>query len=688
MHKNRVIVLFCVIVVAFAVVEARLFHLQIVRGEYYASYAERQRVGLKPVGVVRARILTSDGVVLAEDQVAKDVAVVIGNLDPSGERRIRGPLRRLFYVRRSERVHKIVDAGWETRLEQDEAGTARLIVEAWSELEIAYTHEDGNPTLDIAKRQETFELPERVVRAIEELALLTGEPRGELVDKVLKAAMDAARLRMPVFSPVAIIKGVGFETIAAVKMRSEAFLGFEIQERFERVTPVGALAPHLVGYVAKFNERDVEAAVKKYSGWPSRAYFMTLRAGRAGIEKEMDDVLRGEFGMECFERDNLGRWQETLTDAPPMVGRDVVLTIDSRLQKLAEEALADVVGAAVFVDVQTGHILAIASSPKYDPALFRKDYKQLIANPDQPLWYRAARGQLPLGSVFKVVTALAALEKGCVPASVDCEGAIRYGRRSFSCHRRFGHGPEDLTDAIQHSCNVFFYRTAQRVGETALIDMARRMGLGRRTGVRIPQEYGGFVPPRVPGGELMNLSIGQGKLLVTPLQVARMMGAVANGGTLVPVKIIQELRPFDHTDSPVAESLPDDRKPHPVGISKRSLDAVRLGMYKVVNERGGTAFRAFGNFDQPFKVCGKTSTAERKARRDGQVVTDNVGWFAGYAPYEKPRIAFAIAVERLSGNQGGGRVAAPIACEVLGSMPRELLGLEEPKLEGLKEEAQ
>ena len=680
MHKQRITVLFCVIVAAFVVVEARLFHLQIVRGEHYASYADRQRIGLLPVNVARARILTSDGAVLAEDRLAKDVVVVIGKLDPSDERLIRGPLRRLFYVPRRERVRRIVDAGWTTRLEKDDAGRERLLVEAWSKLEIEYTHEDGSPALDLDPRRQTFVLPDGVVRAIDGLARLTGKPRGELVDRVLKAAMDVARLRTPVFSPVPIIKDVEYETVAAVETRAGAFRGFEIGKRYERAAPGGALAPHLVGYLAKFNARDVEAALKKYKGWPSRGYFMTLRIGRAGIEKTMDDVLRGQFGMECIERDHLGRRQEVLTEAPPIEGRDVVLTIDSRLQKITEEALADVVGAAVVIDVQTGHILAIASSPKYDPALFRENYAGLIANPDQPLWYRAVRGRLPLGSVFKIVTALAALEKNCVPASVDCQGAIQYGRRSFRCNRRYGHGPEDLTDGIKHSCNVFFYRTAQQVGETALTDMARRLGLGRKTGVRIPQEYDGLVPRRAPGGELMNLAIGQGKLLVTPVQVAQMVAVVANGGTLVPVKIIQELRPFD-SDGPAAESLPDARRPRPLGISKRSIDAVRLGLYKAVNEHGGTGFRAFRDFDRPFKVCGKTSTAQRTARRNGSIVSDNVGWFAGYAPHDKPRIAFAIAVERLSGSEGGGRAAGPVARAILESIPGGLLGLAEPKEE-------
>ncbi|MFH1732848.1 MAG: penicillin-binding transpeptidase domain-containing protein, partial [Planctomycetota bacterium] len=646
----------------------------------YADYAERQRIGLLPLDVARARILTSDGAVLAEDKLAFDIAVVIGKLDPSDERRIRSPLRRLFYVPRREELHRIQDAGWKIRTGQDESGRPRTIVEAWSKLEIEYKHEDGKPALDLDPRRQEFALPEHVVNAAGELARLTGERRDELLDKVIKAAMDAARLRTPVFSPVPIIEGVEYETVAAVETRAGDFRGFQVRTRLERATPNGSLAPHVVGYLAKFGPLDVAAAVEKHQGWPGRGYFMNLRIGRAGIEKTMDGVLRGEFGMECIERDHLNRRQSVLVDAPPKAGRDVVLTIDSRLQKITEEAMDGVVGAALFIDVRTGHILAIASSPKYDPARFRQDYAALAANPDQPLWDRAVRGRLPLGSVFKIATALAALEKGCVPASVDCQGAIEYGRRTFYCHRRYGHGPEDLTDAIKHSCNVFFYRTAQQAGDEALIDMARRLGLGRATGVRIAQEYGGKVPSQAPGGELLNLAIGQGGLVVTPLQVAQMLAAVANGRVLMPAKIIRELRPFDAED-PAAEALPDERRPRELGISKRSIDAVRLGLYKVVNEYGGTGFSAFRDFDRPFKVCGKTSTAERTARRDGRVVSDNVGWFAGYAPHDKPRVAFAVAVERLSGPQGGGSAAAPIARRILEAIPLELLGLGQPKEE-------
>jgi len=669
--NRRITAVLCVILLAFAAVEVRLLQLQVVRGEHYATYADRQRVGLLPLDAARARIITSDGVVLAEDRRAFDIVVVIGRLDPSGERRIRTPLRRLFYVPRREEVLRIVDTGFE--LHPDPTDPARRIVRAWSKLRVKIRGEDGRPDVDLVDRHVEFPLPERVAASVDRLAALTGEEPADLLDKVVTAAIDVARLRVPVSGSVPIAKDVAYETVARVETRPDLFRGFEVRARFARAAPEGPLAPHLIGYVAPFNPRDVEAAIETYRGWPRRGFFLTQRIGRAGIEKTMDGVLRGEFGMECVERDHMNRRQRVLADAPPNPGRDVILTLDSRLQKLTEEALEGVVGAIVFLDARTGRVLAIASSPSYDPARFRQDYAALADNPDRPLWDRSVRGRLPLGSVFKVVTALAALEKGCVPASVDCQGAVRLGRRSFRCHRRYGHGPEDLTNGIQHSCNVFFYRTAQRVGDADLIAMAYRLGFGRETGIRIPGEYGGNVPHRAAGGELLNLAIGQGKLLVTPLQVARMMAVVANDGVLVPPRIIEELRPFD-SEEPAAVALPDAREPRDLKLAKRSIDAVRLGLYKATNEYGGTSFRAFRGFARPFQICGKTSTAQRSRQ-------PNLGWFAGYAPHAKPRIAFAVVIEGLGAGQGGGSTAAPLARRIFESIPLELLGLE-PAEEG------
>lgn len=671
MHRTRISVLFVAIVVAFFTVEARLFYLQVVRGEHYETYAERQRVALLPVNVARARIVSSDGAVLAEDALAFDVAVVIGKLDPKSSGPIRRPLRRLFYLPRREKLRRINEADFGLTGEAD-----RLAVEAWSRLEVEVADVAGEPVIYEVTRRNTLPLPEHLVDAAARLARLTGEPRDDLIRKVIAAAMDVARLRTPVHVAQPIIRGVGLDVVIALDTHPAWFRGFQIRERYQRTRPSGPVAPHPVGYLGTFAPADVEAAVKKYRGWPGRAYFMNRRVGRTGIERVMDEQLRGEFGMECIVRDYLNRRQAVLADAPATAGRDVVLTLDVRLQRLVEEALGDTPGAAVFIDATNGHLLAIVSSPGYDPACLkdRDRYQALRSDPARPLFNRTVSagvrgGGFPLGSVFKVVTALAALESDTVPTSVNCTGSVQLGRWTFHCHRRFGHGPMDLTDAIKYSCNVFFYRTAQRVGDTRLIAMARRLGFGQPTGVRIPGESGGNLPLVARGGELLNLAIGQGRLVVTPVQVARMMAVVANDGVLVPPTIIRELRPFD-SDGPVATSVDDGRRSVPLGLSKRAIDAVRLGLYKVVNEYGGTGSKAFRGFNRPFKICGKTSTAQRGPGRD------NVGWFAGFAPQVKSRIAFAVMVEHLGPGQGGGSTAGPIARAIFDRIPLDLLGLD------------
>jgi penicillin-binding protein 2 len=674
-HKRRISILFGIIAAIFSVVVLRLGFLQIVRGEHYARYADRQRIALLPRSPARARILTRDGRVLAQDRLAFDVAVVIGRLDPARERRLRDPLRSLFYVPRRETLLRITDFDCEVRRDEPDG---RLFVRAWSKLEVEARDEHDVPVVYLVDREtHWFPVPEHLLGSLERLARLTGERRDDLLRNVLDAALDVARLRVPVFAEVPVIKDVDYDVVAAVEAHPRQFRGFQVRVRFDRENPGRPIAPHLVGRVGPFSPADVEAAVEQYHGWPGRGYFMHRRIGRSGIEKSADGWLRGEFGMECIERDHLNRRQRVLTDAPATPGRDVVLTLDSRLQALIEEAMGDTVGAAVFLDVRTGHILAIASGPRFDPGVFddRAAYRALLEDPRRPLVDRALLGRYPLGSVFKVVTALAALEKGCAPGSVHCHGSIRVGRRTFHCHRRYGHGRMDLTDGIKYSCNVYFYRTGQAVGGTALIAMARRLGFGRKTGLRVPAEAAGNLPYTARGGELANLSIGQGKLVVTPLQVAQMMATVANDGVRMPARIVAELRPFD-IDSPAAELPPDARRPADLDLSKRAVDAVRLGLYKVVNEHGGTGRRAFARFERPFKVCGKTSTAQRRVRRDGRVVPDNVGWFAGFAPHDKPRIAFAVCVEHLTGDEGGGTTAAPIARQVLDTIPLDLLGVD------------
>ncbi len=768
MHKRRLRILFLVMVAMALVIQGRLVFLQIVRGDHYRDYADRQSVALSPIDVARGRILTSDGVVLAEDRLRYDVAVIIGRLDPSDERAIRHPLRRLFWVPRSQKLVRIADTEWRLRTENGPDGQPKVIVEAESELEVEVLDQRQQPLLKVVHRKNEFPLPDHLIRSVTQIDRLTRPSRdelagaaGELLDAaqttpgqtlpepvrtavnkvgsaldaadadlrrtlraaagelaaeikkhegadlpagliaaadrlhrkardrrqeiladVLDTAVDVARLRTPVSAPVTIIKDVCYDrAVVPIETRADEFRGFVIQPNRRRDAET-ILAPHLIGYVSGFNEADVERKLRQYPGWPGRSYFMQQRAGRDGIEHKLDDHLRGRFGVECVERDHLNRPQRELARAPATPGRDVLLTIDSRLQAIVEDALANAayregrsaVGAAVVADVHTGHILAIASSPTYDPAVFRSThaYQRLVDDPDHPLFNRAMRARLPLGSVFKLVTALAGLENNAGSGRVNCAGGMQYGRRYFRCHSP--HGTLDLEQAIQRSCNTYFFVVGRQIGDSALIDMAGRFGFGRKTGVEFPSERPGNLPAQAAGGELLNMTIGQGQLAVTPVQTVQMMAALANGGTLVPVTLVRELRSFQEEGD--GQPLHDSRRSEQLGISRSSLDMVRSGMYRAVNEQGGTGRVAFSGFNRPFKVCGKTSTAQRTVRRNGEVVVDNVGWFAGFAPHDRPQIAFVVAVERLSRGDSGSRTAGPIARDILDRIPLELLGIE------------
>lgn len=656
MHNRRINALFIGFLLVFFAVAVHLARLQLVHSDDYRSSAERQRISLVPLDVARARILASDGSVLVEDRIVYDVAVVLSVLDPNSRREIRGPMRGLFYVRQTEKLRAITGAGW--YVEGDN-------VHAWSKLDIE-TKDAKGPVFHESSRKVTFNLPPRVIGSLQKLSLLTGKTYESLLAGVLDAAVDAARMRTPVHEPVAIATDVAFNTIAAIETSPEDFRGFVITRRFERATPSGPLAAHVLGNVARFSNLDVNNAMQKYSGWPGAGFFSQQRIGRNGIELMMDNELRGEFGLECIVHDNLGRRQSLVADTPPNPGHDVVTTLDLRLQTIVQEALEGEVGAAVFIDLQTGNIIAIASSPGFDPATFGQDYTALASNRDQPLFDRAARGHLPLGSVFKLATAIAMLESGRGGEKIECTGMVLEGTRIYRCHNRYGHGVLNLEEAIKVSCNCYFYEAGRRVGSDALIGAAAKLGYGRATGSKIPGEYGGNLPMRVNGGQLVNLSIGQGELLVTPLQVAQMMAIIANGGKIYQPRLLKELRPFD-TDSLAVLSIGETAPPKDAGISKASFDAIKAGMYRVVNEQGGTAYKVFGDFDRGFKICGKTSTAQR---RPG----DNVGWFAGFAPHDNPRIGFAIAVERLSGSDGGGSTAAPVGRKIFDKIPLELLG--------------
>jgi penicillin-binding protein 2 len=403
--------------------------------------------------------------------------------------------------------------------------------------------------------------------------------------------------------------------------------------------------------------------------------------GKAGLERQYDEGLRGAKGWKEVVVNSHGREMEEVGEGrQPSPGHGLQLTLDLDLQRSLEEAYGEELGSAVFLDPHSGAILAMISRPAFDPNVFARRFSHdvwadVVSDPRHPLQDRVSLSKFAPGSVFKIVMAIAALEDGIAgPGRIDhCNGSYRFGERTFLCWgiRKGGHGTIGMRDAIIHSCNVYFYRLGNEMGIERIAKWAHLLGFGQPTGVDLPHEEAGTVPdpdwkrravsrdPTWHPGETISVSIGQGALEVTPMQMAVFAATIANGGTVYRPRLIhsQEEREGVGEGGARADVL------RTVPLSASTLKLVKDAMWGVVNEGTGTRARLEG-----FDVCAKTGTAQVfKASRD--IDADKLpkdkrdhAWFVGFAPKDDPQIAFAVFVQ----NGGhGGTVAAPIARAVL-----------------------
>ena len=402
--------------------------------------------------------------------------------------------------------------------------------------------------------------------------------------------------------------------------------------------------------------------------------------GRSGLESAFESFLRGKAGALKLEIDASGREVKKLAEVEPQPGLTLELTVDLELQREAEKLLDERgnPGVVIALDPRNGEILVLASRPTYDPNRFATgvspDYwKEIVNNPDDPLENRAIRGQYPPGSTFKLVTALAGLGENAISPTeaAFCGGSLRLGRRSYHCWRKQGHGSVDLHKAIVQSCDVYFYRLGMRLGVDRIAKWAQVLGLGKKTGIEIPGEKSGLIPtsawklntvgePWVKGEDL-STAIGQGYVLVTPLQLLSAYAQLAEGGKSYQPHLVRRIK---HADGQVVmEFLPQVRNDFPFPENVREI--LSAGFVGVVNEPGGTggAARLPG-----ITVAGKTGTAQLLTRSDNVPelrVPENLrdhAWFTAYAPAESPEIAVVVLVEH---GGHGGSVAAPVARQIL-----------------------
>lgn len=438
----------------------------------------------------------------------------------------------------------------------------------------------------------------------------------------------------------------------------ETFPEMELIRAQRRLYPQNGLAAHVIGYVGEVSEPELNSPefIK---------YDQGDVIGKAGIERQYNDLLIGVDGQRQVVVNNRGREMEVLGIKEAIPGKNLQLTLDLDLQVVAELAMEGRKGAVVALDPHNGEVLAMVSTPAYDPNKFAsriraEDWRELVNNPDDPLLNRAIQAQLAPGSTFKPFVALAGLESGAIDDNfkVYCRGGAVFYGRYFKCHIKTGHGAVELHKGLTQSCDVFFYNVGNRTGIDQIAHYAHEVGFGKKTGIDLPNEAEGVVPSaewkmknfrqKWYAGETISVSVGQGALTVTPLQLAYAMGGLALGGVWYRPHLVRD---------PNRNDPPRIAKIDPVNASK-----VVSGMYGVVNE-GGTGVRA----RLPgISVCGKTGTAQLasnellKATKLDQSMKDNA-WFVGFAPCESP----AIVVAALYENAEHGQFAAPIVRDVI-----------------------
>lgn len=449
------------------------------------------------------------------------------------------------------------------------------------------------------------------------------------------------------YLPVAILPSVPKAVAMPLEERAWRYPGLLVKTEAVRAYPQGSVAAHLLGYLGQPSEEDFPL-LKVYGVRPREL------VGHMGLERQLDHALRGHPGGLMVEVNHRARQMRTVGRRVPEAGAEVVVTIDSPLQSLLEQALGGQLGAAVVLNPQTGAVLALASSPLFSPAAFVRGDNAAIEtwfadDVGTPVRNRAVLGTYPPGSTAKLVTAAVGLERGVITPSttVHCAGAMQIGDRVIHCWNRDGHGDVTLREALMQSCNVYFMTVGRRLGLDALRAGLQQAGFGAATGWLLGEREGHVPSRRLTEGEIAMLAIGQSELTVTPLQLARLAALFANGGHVVQPWVIASVggRPVERP-----------RPPAPVGWSRETLQAIRAGMVAVVTDPHGTGLRAQSAV---VRIAGKTGTAQTG------IEGNTHAWFVGFCPVEAPEAAIAVLAE--SGGSGGDLPAeiARTACEYL-----------------------
>lgn len=524
---------------------------------------------------------------------------------------------------------------------------------------------DNQPSFDISIIPETAKNVEGVIKR---LACEYGENEIDLYNK-----FSSSKHRKP-FVPIKLEKNIGRDKLAVVETNSLDLPGVVVDIVPVRKYIYGEMMAHILGYVGEISTVDLGRDL--YG-----EYKPGDIVGKSGIEKWVNIYLKGESGGEQIEVNVNGRKLNVLGSVESVPGYNVMLTIDAELQRICWDAFQKKAGTVIMMDPRDGSILALINKPSFDPNLFNRgisdeDWNRLLNNPLSPMQNKAVSGQYPPGSTYKLIVAAAALEEGLITPHTEyfCDGTYKIGNRTFRCWKKYGHGNVSLHRAIVESCDVYFYNLGAQIGVDQLAQYARKFGLGSKSGVELSGEKAGLIPTREwklkklkeswQMGETTSLSIGQGFILLTPLQLIRAYSALANGGVLYKPRLIKKI--MTERGQIIKEFPPE--KESLIPVSKKNIEILNLALWGAVNEDHGTgrAVRRRGK-----DVCGKTGTAQVIAMpqdKEDDDINDipykyrDHAFFVCFAPYKDPEVAVVVIVEH---GGHGGSAAAPIARKII-----------------------
>jgi penicillin-binding protein 2 len=495
------------------------------------------------------------------------------------------------------------------------------------------------------------------------LSSLLGLDRAEMAERWEKNRNRAK------YYPIVLASNITRDHVEIVEENRLRLPGIEIEMKPVREYSSNQLAAHLLGYIGEVSEKELNS--KGFEEYNPGDYV-----GKNGIERALEVELHGGDGGRQLEVDARGRVLRTISESYPTVGNSVGLTIDATVQKQAERAFGEQAGAAVVMDVNNGEILAFVSNPGFDPSLFSGKlptdvWQGYLDDIRHPLENKALSGQYPPGSTFKIITAMAGLQNNKIDesTSINCSGSYELGTSTFNCWNKKGHGSTNLRKALRESCDVYFYQLGEKLGVDKIAATAQAFKLGSPLGVELLNERSGLIPTaewkqkrfgkRWYHGETLPVAIGQGAVLMTPIQMASMTATVANEGTIYRPHLVKRIVDADG-------KMLRETKTEIVGttsFSKESFRLVKQGLFAVVNEPGGTGGMA-RQYD--VKVAGKTGTSQVVKLRDSKKNTAyqyrDHALFVAFAPFEKPEVAVAVVVEH---GEHGGAAAAPIAGRIL-----------------------